>query len=342
MEGRAGARRRRGRPRLRHGGRASHRRLRRHAPEGAHRELARRPRLRRPHAHAFQCAGRGAPRRRHPDGPRDGRRQRRVRADRRRHGERRGRGGSRQSAPHAGLAAGASGRHAGRHGERLRGHAVPRSLRSRTRGRRYRQGRQHLRRQDGRDRGGSHRQRLRRRVAAQRLGVASVRRRGCAHAEDAGHRGRPSQRLPLRSPARARGGRRAYGQRPPPVVPARADTADDDHVYRPRRRHRRRDHRGDAAGLLRQEPRRRAGRAGERQLRLRRSRGVPHRERARHHPSARRHAGRQRHRRPHAHRHDRRRLRREDRCVWQGRPGRARRDRPGHAAHRRDDGGGTG
>ena len=86
--------------------------------------------------------------------------------------------------------------------------------------------------------------------------------------------------------------------------------------------HRRRHHRGDAARVLREESGRRAGRAGERQLRLRRGRGLPHRERPPHHAAARRHAGRQRHRHPHAHRHDRRRLRRQDRHLRQGRSGR--------------------
>src|SRR5665647_2907867 len=46
-------------------------------------------------------------------------------------------------------------------------------------------------------------------------------------------------------------------------VPSRPHPADDHHVHRPGRRHRRRHHRGDAAWLLRQEPGRRAGRAGQ-------------------------------------------------------------------------------
>ncbi len=125
-------------------------------------------------------------------------------------------------------------------GQRLRRHPVPRGLRPRARGRRDRQGRQHLRRQARRDRRGGHRQRLRRGLHRQRLGLPGVRRRGRPDAEDDGHRGRPAHRLPLRSPARPRGGRRAHGQRAAPVVPPRAHPAHDDHVHRARRRHARR------------------------------------------------------------------------------------------------------
>ena len=109
---------------------------------------------------------------------------------------------------HARQQAGAGRRHAGRARQRLRRHALPRGLRPRARGRRHRQGRQHLRRQARRDRRGGHRQRLRRRLHHQRLGLAGVRRRGRADPEDDGHRGRPPDRLPLRPPACPRGGRR--------------------------------------------------------------------------------------------------------------------------------------
>ena len=102
---------------------------------------------------------------------------------------------------------------------------------------------------------------------------------------------------------------------------------------------RRRDHRRHAEGLLREEPGRWAGGAGQRQLRLRRRRGLPHRGRQDHDAAPRGHSRRQRHRHPHEDRHDRRRLRRQDRHLRQGRPGGAGGHWSGHASHRGDDGG---
>ena len=174
------------------------------------------------------------------------------------------------------------GRHAGRARQRLRRHALPRGLRPRPRGGRHRQGREHLRRQAGRGGGGAHRQRLDDGSLANGWGSQAFDDEGVPTQQDDGHRGRPPHRLPVRPPARPRGRRRAHRQRPAPVVPPRAHTAHDHHLHRPRRRRRRRHHRRDRAWLLRQEPGRRAGGAGQRQLRVRRCRGLPHRERPHH------------------------------------------------------------
>ncbi len=78
---------------------------------------------------------------------------------------------------------------------------------------------------------------------------------------------------------RARACRRGvHRQRPAAVVPPRAPAAHDHDLHRAGRRHSRSDHRRHRPRLLRQEPGRRPGRAGQRQLRLRRVRGLSHRE----------------------------------------------------------------
>ena len=91
-------------------------------------------------------------------------------------------------------------------------------------------------------------------------------------------------------------------------------------------------------GFYAKTPGRRPGRAGQRQLRLRGGRGLPHRARPRDRAAARRHPRGQRHRHPQEHRHDRRRLRGEVGHLRQGRPERAGGHRPGDPAHRGHDG----
>ena len=66
------------------------------------------------------------------------------------------------------------------------------------------------------------------------LGLPGLRRRGGPHAEDAPDRGGSADRLSLRPAARPSDGRRADGQRTPPVVPTRAYPAHDDHLHRAR------------------------------------------------------------------------------------------------------------
>ena len=188
----------------------------------------------------------------------------------------------RQGGDHARRAAGARGRHAGRAGQRVRRHALPRGLRPRARGRRHRQGRQHLRRQAGRGGGGAHRQRLRRRLAAPTAGARRPSTtRACRRSKTHGHRGGPAHAATSTTAcAPARAGVRAHRQRPAAVVPPRAHPAHDHDLHRAGRRHSPKTIiAATATRLLRQEPGRRPGRAGQRQLRLRRGRGLPHRER---------------------------------------------------------------
>ena len=100
--------------------------------------------------------------------------------------------------------------HAGRHGQRLRRHAVPRGLRPRPRGRRHRQGLEHLQGKLGDvvaapivnayDDGS---------ITSEWGSAPSTTR--ASHAEDARHRGGPPARLPLRQAARPR--RRASPRR---------------------------------------------------------------------------------------------------------------------------------
>ena len=193
--------------------------------------------LRRPHAHALHGAGRGPPRRRHPDratrrvggsagfelldeaiGARRGARPRPSKA--RHHARLAGR---RRSAPcrscwPTASAARSSTRPAATGSRPTPSPRAPASTPARW-------ARSWRRRIVSAYDDGSHRQ---------RLGLAGLRRRGRADAEDAGHRGGAPHRLPLRPAARPRGGRRAHGQRPPPVVPPRAHPAHDDHVHRRR------------------------------------------------------------------------------------------------------------
>ena len=320
---------------------AGHRRLRRHAPEGAHRQLARRPRVRRPHAHALHRAGRGAPRRRHPDRPRDRRRQRRASSWSTRQIAR-----TRGARPPPRRRASCSTR------SRRRSAPCPSCWPTAS-----------AARCSTRPAATASRPTPSPRAPASTTGkMGEVVAAPIVSAYDDGalpngwgsqafdDEGVPTQKTLVIEDGRLTGylydrlrareagaaptgnGRRQSFRHVP-------DPAHDDHVHRPRRRHRRGHHRGDAAraSTPRAWPAGRSSRPAATS-----SSASPRATSSRtagHDAAARRHPRRQRHRHPHEDRHDRRRLRREDRHLRQGRPGRAGRHRPGHAAHRRDDGG---
>ena len=115
---------------------------------------------------------------------------------------------------------------------------------------------------------------------AGRVGHRRDRRRGHADSEHARDRRGQARLLPLRPDPGRKDGTPVDRQRPPPELPPPADPAHDQHLHRAGRRdpaghHRRRQARG-LRGLVRGRP----GRARDRQLRLRRLRGLPDRGRA--------------------------------------------------------------
>src|SRR5918996_799229 len=93
-------------------------------------------------------------------------------------------------------------------------------------------------------------------------------------------------------------GRLAHVERKAAVLCPPSDPADDQHLDPARVLEPGRDRGGYKAGAIREAPRRRTGQPGHRRLRVRRVRGVPHRERCHHHAGTRRQPDRQRDRHP--------------------------------------------
>ena len=199
----------------------------------AHRQLARRPRVRRPHAHALRRPGRGPPRRRHPDRPRDRRRQRRLRA--------RGRGDRPPSRPDAPPRR----RTIMLDSKPAPVGAMPVVLANGFGGTLFHEACGHGLEADAIAKGASiYDGKLGEVVAADIVSAyddGSITNGWGSQAFD--DEGVPTQktmviedgrlhRLPLRPPAGAPGGRRPHGQRAAPVVPPRAHPAHDDDVHR--------------------------------------------------------------------------------------------------------------
>src|SRR5918996_1677689 len=176
-----------------------------------------------------------------------------------------------------------------------------------------------------------------RRLGPRSVGIVRGRRRGNRSGADRAVRGRRARGDAIRPLLGGEERRLAHVERKAAVLCPPSDPADDQHldpagVLEPGR-----DRGGYKAGAIREAPRRRTGQPGHRRLRVRRVRGVPHRERRHHHAGTRRQPDRQRDRHPGGGGLGGGRLRCPAGDLRQGRPGRAGDDRQPHPAGRPDD-----